>query len=101
MEREPASYRAALAMLQRYANTRLRTPEARRFISGFVATESKRAPRKPGEALLEYAKAAWGEQIATDIWNLRLSEDIQSQDFGWLYERNRARYVPPQGAKNK
>jgi hypothetical protein len=44
------------------------------------------------DSLYIYSKKTWGNDIATDMWNLRLSKDIKSQDFGWLYEKNAAYY---------
>ena len=41
------------------------------------------------EKFYDFLKVEWGDEVAQDIWNLRLSEDINSQDFGWLYLKNR------------
>jgi hypothetical protein len=41
----------------------------------------------------EFYLLTWREDAA------RLSEDIQSQDFGWLYERNRSRYAASLGGQ--
>jgi hypothetical protein len=39
--------------------------------------------------LYEFLKTRWGNDVAKAIWDLKLSEDINSEDFGWLYEKNR------------
>jgi hypothetical protein len=39
--------------------------------------------------LYEFLKMRWGNDVTKAIWDLKLSEDINSEDFGWLYEKNR------------
>lgn len=98
--------RSALKILERYLLGKLKTDEARSFVRAFVSgnagrpgslvsrgDSAARAAEKVSLTLRDFAAARWGEPIAMDMWNLRLSEDIQSQDFGWLYERNRSRYT--------
>lgn len=102
------SEREALQVLEGYLLGELRSEQGRRFASAFAVD----AARRPGgsresaahhaERLLgmlrAFAARAWGEPIAGDMWNLRLSEDIQSQDFGWLHDKNRSRYTSRQRA---
>ena len=94
-----ASNAEALRLLEEYLLERLKSAPARSFVEAFAKRESAR-PRPSADvalALRDFAAQAWGEPIARALWDLRLSEDIQSQDFGWLHERNRSRYTPGGG----
>lgn len=102
------SGREALQILEAYLLSELRSEPGRRFASAFSADTAARlgdgreSAARHAERLLgmlrAFAARAWGEPIASDMWNLRLSEDIQSQDFGWLYDKNRSRYSSRQRA---
>ena len=92
---------AKLALISQMKDL-IETKESKKLIDDFQVYENCKSTVAPTRQfnslegrknalnqLYEFLKMRWGNDVTKAIWDLKLSEDINSEDFGWLYEKNR------------